>query len=70
MRGGSSSALPIILYNLSCYYSLAGQRTPMLRYLAEALELHPHFRDEIPEESDFDRFRNDPDFVRLSSVIV
>jgi tetratricopeptide (TPR) repeat protein len=59
--------LPLVLYNLSCYLSLAGEREEMLHRLAAALELKPDFRDAIPEESDFDRFRDDPDFQRLAS---
>lgn len=59
--------LPLVLYNLSCYLSLAGERESMLDRLAAALELKPDFRNAIPDEPDFDPYRDDPDFQRLAS---
>jgi tetratricopeptide (TPR) repeat protein len=60
----------ILHYNLACYWSLARNRTMSLRYLSRALELDANFRDMIPDESDFDLLRFDPEFVALTSVIV
>lgn len=55
----------LVHYNLSCYWSLAGNKARTLEYLARALELDPDYRDLIPNESDFDPFRNDSDFQSL-----
>ena len=52
----------IILYNLSCYYSLAGDKAQALSWLGRALRMEPALREIIPDESDFDSLRNDPDF--------
>lgn len=59
--------LPLVLYNLSCYYALAEQRKPMLDRLAAALDLNPDLRDLIPTETDFDAFRDDPQFQKLAT---
>ena len=53
---------PIILYNLSCYYSLSGDKTQALSWLGKALRKEPALRELISDESDFDPLRNDPDF--------
>jgi tetratricopeptide (TPR) repeat protein len=62
--------LALILYNLACYHSLAGEKGEMLGRLREALSIEDEFRRSIADESDFDPFRNDPDFVQLVSEIV
>jgi hypothetical protein len=53
---------PIIMYNLSCYFALAGNKTQALSWLGRALRKEKSLRKLIPEESDFDRLRDDPDF--------
>jgi tetratricopeptide (TPR) repeat protein len=53
---------PIVLYNMACYYSLAGDKVQALSWLGRALRLDHRLRDRIPEETDFDPLRNDPDF--------
>jgi Flp pilus assembly protein TadD len=60
----------LILYNLACYWSLAGNKRHALEHLARALELAPDYREMIPAESDFDAFRNDPDFQALVGLSV
>lgn len=70
LRTKDDSYLALTLYNLACYYSLDGQREKMLEALAAALEREPSFRDTIGDEADFDRYRDDPEFIRLTSVIV
>ena len=55
----------ILHYNLSCYWSLARNRTQALRHLARALDLDPNFRDHITDEPDFNALRQDPDFQQL-----
>ncbi|MDZ4779667.1 MAG: tetratricopeptide repeat protein [Planctomycetia bacterium] len=60
----------LIHYNLSCYWSLARNKERTLEYLARALELDADYRDLIPQESDFDALRDDPDFRSLITLEV
>ncbi len=53
---------PIVLYNIACYYSLAGDKQQALAWLGRALRMSPDLRELIPDEADFDRLRDDPDF--------
>lgn len=53
---------PIVLYNLACYYALAGNKPQALSWLGRAIRMEHSLRNLIPDESDFDRLRNDPDF--------
>jgi tetratricopeptide (TPR) repeat protein len=53
---------PIIMYNLACYFALAGNKTQALSWLGRALRSEKSLRKLIPDESDFDALRNDPDF--------
>src|SRR5260370_30385365 len=57
---------PLLHYNLACYWSLAGNPTKALDELAVALDLEPMLRSQIPDESDFDALRGNPDFERLT----
>jgi tetratricopeptide (TPR) repeat protein len=57
---------PLLHYNLACYWSLAGNASKALDELAEALELEPELRNLIPDESDFDQLRGNPEFERLT----
>lgn len=59
----------IILYNLSCYWSLAGNKAQSLSWLGRALRMDRSLRDLIDEEADFDPLRNDPDFQMMLSVV-
>ncbi len=56
---------PILMYNLACYLSLAGEKDQALNWLGRALRAAPAILKMIPEESDFDPLRRDPDFVRM-----
>lgn len=56
---------PVVLYNLSCYYSLAGDKQAALSWLGRALRMHASFLAMIPSETDFDPLRADPDFIKL-----
>lgn len=56
---------PIVLYNLSCYYALAGNKEQALSWLGRALRMQPDLRRLIPNETDFDPLRDDTDFQRL-----
>lgn len=56
---------PVVLYNLACYWALSGQKPQALSWLGRALRLDQDLRKLIPEESDFDKLRHDPDFELL-----
>jgi tetratricopeptide (TPR) repeat protein len=55
----------LVHYNLSCYWSLAGNPAGALQELAVALGLDGSFRGRIKDEPDFDPIRSDPAFDRL-----
>src|SRR4051794_17386038 len=57
---------PLLHYNLACYWSLAHNAAKALEELALALDLAPHLRALIADESDFDGLRGDPEFERLT----
>ena len=54
---------PIVLYNIACYFSLAGEKEQTLSWLGRALRMSPDLRSLIAEETDFDPLRDDPDFL-------
>jgi tetratricopeptide (TPR) repeat protein len=56
---------PLILYNLACYYALAGNKDQALSWLGRALRMKPDLRELIPMETDFDPIRAEADFRRL-----
>jgi tetratricopeptide (TPR) repeat protein len=75
--------VPVVLYNIACYYSLAGEKAQALSWLGRALRLETSLRkvtaDEseferkslrelIPDEPDFDPLRNDPDFQYIANL--
>ncbi|MGD9855527.1 MAG: hypothetical protein AB7U20_11325 [Planctomycetaceae bacterium] len=53
---------PIVLYNIACYYALAGDKGQALSWLGRALRMSPDLRRLVPEETDFDPLRHDADF--------
>jgi tetratricopeptide (TPR) repeat protein len=55
----------LLHYNLACYLSLAGQKTPALAHLSRAFELDAEFRALVDREPDFDPIRSDPDFQAI-----
>jgi tetratricopeptide (TPR) repeat protein len=57
--------VPVVLYNLSCYYSLTGNKPQALSWLGRALRMERKLLQLIPKESDFAPLRNDPEFCRL-----
>jgi tetratricopeptide (TPR) repeat protein len=59
--------IALLHYNLSCYWSLAGNPAKSLAKLADALKLDPDLRNLIPNESDFDALRGNPDFDQLTA---
>lgn len=59
---------PIVLYNLACYYALAGNKTQALSWLGRALRMRSELRRLIASETDFDGLRNDPDFQLVAGT--
>lgn len=57
--------IPVVLYNLSCYYALGNQKSQALNWLARALRMAPQFRSLIDKETDFDLLRDSPEFQKL-----
>ena len=54
-----------VLYNLACFYSMAGRVDEALEHLERAVEAGFAFKDWIENDSDFDRVRDDPRYRRL-----
>jgi tetratricopeptide (TPR) repeat protein len=57
--------VPVVLYNLACYYSLAREKDQALSWLGRALRMHQEFIKLISDETDFDPLRDDEDFQHL-----
>lgn len=57
--------VPEVLYNLACYYSLAGEKENALSWLGRSLRMKRELLNSIPEETDFDPLRHDSDFQHL-----
>lgn len=57
----------LLHYNLACYYSLAGERASAVDWLKRALALNPDMRELIPEETDFEPLRGDPQFEEIAA---
>ena len=53
---------PIVLYNLSCYFALAGDKTNALSWLGRSLRMESGLLKLIAQEPDFDSLRSDKDF--------
>lgn len=58
--------VPLLHFNLACYWSLAGNEAKALEALAVALELEPDLRGRIATEPDFETLRDHPEFGRLA----
>lgn len=66
----ASPKQPILLYNLACYHSLAGNVTVAIDHLTRAIAIDARFRDLTGTERDFDPIRSDPRFVAATHVVV
>ena len=64
----SHQNVPVVLYNLACYYSLAGEKEQALSWLGRALRMDRDLMELVPDETDFDPVREDPDFVHLLTL--
>jgi len=60
----------ILYYNLACYWSLARHVQHAVAYLSRAFDLDPHYRDMVPQETDFDPIRQHPHFQAVNTVVV
>lgn len=56
---------PVVLYNLACYYALAGEKENALSWLGRSLRMDRKLLALIPTEPDFDSLRTDADFQHL-----
>jgi tetratricopeptide (TPR) repeat protein len=65
----SHSDIPVVLYNLACYYALDRQKQQSLSWLGRALRKDRGLLTLIPAETDFDAIRHDPDFHRLMDLV-
>ena len=61
---------PVLLYNLACYHSLAGNVPAAIDHLTRAIAIDDRFRDLTGTERDFDAIRGDPRFVAVTHVTV
>lgn len=57
--------IPVVLYNLACYYALAGEKENALSWLGRSLRMDRSLLDELQDETDFDSLRTDADFQHL-----
>ena len=57
--------VPVVLYNLACYYSLAGEKEDALSWLGRAFRMDRDLLKLVAEETDFDPLRDDADFQHL-----
>jgi uncharacterized Ntn-hydrolase superfamily protein len=57
----------VLLYDLACFESLAGEGEEALAHLARSVELDPGLRVAAAADSDFDSIRHDPRFAGLVS---
>ena len=53
-------------FNMAGAYSLIGEKDNMLNSLKKAIDLNPRYKMTLQQIPDFQRFRNDPEFLRLS----
>jgi len=60
----------IVLYNLACYHSLAGNVPAAIENLTQAIALDDRYRDLTGSERDFDPIRSDPRFQAATHVTV
>ena len=53
---------PVLLYDLACFESLAGDTDEALAHIARSLELDPKLRPGAAADSDLEALRQDPRF--------
>lgn len=55
----------IAIYNLACFYAIAGCKDKALSLLAESLQLNPGLTEWSKEDPDFASIREDPEYLAL-----
>jgi len=55
----------IAIYNLACYYAIAGQKEKAVERLRQALELNPGLTEWSKEDPDFASIRQEPDYQAI-----
>ena len=58
----------VVLYNLACYYALAGEKAEALSWLGRAIRMDSSYLQRVPRETDFDSIRNDQEFLYLMQL--
>ncbi len=56
---------PLILYNMASLYSVSGEHTKALGYLAEAIKVDRSYCEMARDDPDFATLREDPTFREL-----
>ena len=64
----SEGEVPILCYNLACYFSLKNKADASLKLLETAIRLDPRFIELAGIESDFDNIRENPGFKTLTGA--
>lgn len=62
-KGGNN----VLYYNLACYYAVRGDKTNMLSAIKSSIEFG-HNTAAFVNDSDFQSFKSDPEFVAITSV--
>ena len=57
----------MLLYDLACFESLAGETEAALGHIARSLELDPQLAPGAAADTDFDALRQDPRFQAMFS---
>lgn len=55
-------------YNLSCIYSMLGDKENALKYLTETLEKRSIQLEFVYDDRDWNNYKNDPDFINLLNI--
>jgi hypothetical protein len=61
---GAELSHPVLLFNLSCFEARIGNKHGMLHFAERALE-RGKLPDQFRKDSDFEAYRQDPDFEAL-----
>jgi hypothetical protein len=55
----------VAVYNLACFYALAGEKEQSISNLKEALRLNPALTDWSKQDPDFDSIREDSEYSAI-----
>jgi hypothetical protein len=65
LLGNMPDAQGVYLYNLGCYYALAGDKERAISHVRQALPLRPSLVEWSEQDSDLDSLREEPEFQAL-----